>query len=283
MKRNAVARIIVYSLILVILVSVLVCGIAAGTFAFRVDYDSETYTIGSGEVPAREIKDIEIEWASGDITIQVADVDTISFYESGDQSAPPMVYRQEGDKLTIEYQTPQVFIGFSISSSKDLIITVPQDWYCHNLSIDAASADVFINRLNANEAELNMASGESHMTDCNFVSLELDSASGEVYYSGELTTLDCNTASGNIIATLLNVPSSINFDGASADLELTLPADAGFSVEMDTLSGSFHSDFATTQHDGRYICGNGACQIDVSGMSGSITIHKSEVQIPNTR
>ena len=31
-------------------------------------------TIGSGEVPAREIKDIEIEWASGDITIQVADV-----------------------------------------------------------------------------------------------------------------------------------------------------------------------------------------------------------------
>ena len=283
MKRNAVARIIVYSLILVVLVSVLVCGIAAGTFAFRVDYDSETYTIGSGEVPAWEIKDIEIEWASGDITIQVADIDTISFYESGDQSAPPMVYRQEGDTLTIQYQAPQVFIGFGSSPSKDLVLTVPQDWYCHNLSIDAASADVFLNRLNANEAELNMASGESHMTDCNFVSLELDSASGEVYYSGKLTTLDCNTASGNIIATLLNVPSSINFDGASADLELTLPADAGFSVEMDTLSGSFHSDFATTQHDSRYIYGDGACQIDVSGISGSITIHKSEVQIPNTR
>ena len=280
MKRNAIARIIIYSLILVILVASLICGIAAGTFAVRVDYDSEAYTLGSGEVPAREIKAIEIEWAAGSITIETADTDLISFHETGDNDADPMVYRQNGDKLTIQYQASKVFFGFSSSPSKDLVITVPKGWICSELTVDAASADLTVNNFTADEVELNMASGDSHFTDCVINELSLDCASGEVYYVGTLYTLDCDTASGKVAAVFDNIPKSINFDGASADLELTLPADAGFTVEMDALSGRFESDFETSKRNGNYISGNGACKIDVDGVSGSVTIHKGDAHRP---
>lgn len=283
MKRNATIRIIVYSLVIVILLGILLTGLGVGMFTTRVRSQIEVYTHGGGEIPAREIRQIEIEWASGKIQIQAAPADTITFQEIGDGDNDPMVYRQSGDKLSIQYQTPGVHFGFSSSGSKELIITVPQDWYCHDLTVEAASADVFINSLTAGEVELNMASGESHITDCEFVDLDVECASGEVYFSGALTNMDCNSASGKVTAVFENIPASIDFDGASADLELTLPEDAGFTVEMDALSGSFQTDFETAQRNGQHICGDGACRIDVDGMSGSVTIRKNENKIPNTR
>ena len=284
MKRNAIVRIIIFSLIIVILLGILLTGLGFGLYSFRVDTQSEVYALGGGEIPAREIREIEIEWAAGDITIQTADTDTITFQEITDnQDAEPMIYRQDGDKLTIEYQTPRIFFGFGSSVSKDLIITVPKDWYGHKLSVDAASADLFINGLMADDVELNMASGDCHITDCDLVDLELDCASGEVHYVGTLKNMDCNTASGKVSAVFDNIPISIDFEGASADLELTLPADAGFTVDLDAISGHFNSEFETSERNGQYICGDGACKIDVDGVSGSVTIRRSDVHIPNTR
>lgn len=283
MKRNAIARIIIYSLILFVLVSILITGLGVGMYTYRVDYQSEAYALGSGEIPAREIREIEIEWAAGTINIQTADTDTISFQEAGSQNVEPMIYRQDGSKLTIEYQTPRIHFGFGDSGSKELTIIVPKDWYCHKLSVDAASADLFLNRLTADDVELNMASGNCHITDCDLVDLDLDCASGEVHYVGSLKTMDCSAASGRVTAIFNNVPTSIDFDGASADLELTLPEEAGFTVELDTLSGHFTSEFETVRRGEQYICGNGGCKIDVEGMSGSVTIHKATREIPNTR
>ena len=274
MKRNAIVRIVIFSLLILLLVTLLLVGLGISLFTYRVDYDAKTYSIGSGEFPAAALLDIEIEWASGSITVETADTDMITFREVGGQASEPMVYRQQGDKLIIQYQAPKVFVGFSASSSKDLVITVPYDWNCGKLSVDAASADLTVNGLQANDVELNMASGNSHFTDCRIVELELDCASGEVYYVGTLYTLEGDTASGNVTAIFYNIPRSIDFDGVSADLELTLPADAGFTVEMEALSGNFSSDFETVRHNGRYICGDGECKIDVDGVSGNVTIHK---------
>ena len=283
MKRNAIARIIIYSFIILILVSILLAGLGIGMFTYRIDAQTETYTMGSGEIPAREINEIAIEWAAGTINIQTADTDTITFQEAGNQNAEPMVYRQNGNKLTIEYQASKIHFGFSVSNNKELTVIVPRDWYGHQLSVDAASADLFINGLTADDVDLNMASGDCHISQCDITDLDLDCASGEIYYVGTLKTLDCSAASGKVTAVLENIPSSIDFDGASADLELTLPEDAGFTVELDTLSGHFDCEFETTRRGELYICGNGGCKIDVEGMSGNVTIHKATRDIPNTR
>lgn len=284
MKRNAIARIIIFSLIILILLGILIAGLGVGLYTYRIDTQSDTYTLGNGEIPAGEIREIEIEWAAGKVQIQTADTDTISFQESSDDlDAEPMIYRQNGNTLTIEYQTPRFQLGFNSSDSKELLVTVPKDWFGDNISIDAASADIFINGLMADDVELNMASGESHITSCDFIDLEIDSASADIYYVGALKTMNCSAASGKITAVFSNVPASIDFEGASADLELTLPEGAGFTVEMDTLSGDFHSEFETAQRGDLYVSGDGACKIDVDGMSGNVTIHKATRDIPNTR
>ena len=274
MKRNAIARIIIYSFIILILVSILLIGLGIGMFTYRVDNHTEAYALGSGTIPAYEVNDIEINWAAGSITIETADTDSISFSETGGKDSEPMVYRQQGNKLIIEYQVPKVVFGFSSSSSKDLVITIPQDWQGGKLTVNAASAELTVNGLTTNDISVNTASGDCTFTDCSLSELELNSASGKVNYIGTLYRLDCDTASGDITVVFDNIPKSIEFDGVSADLELTLPADAGFIVEMDALSGGFTSDFETSQRNGQYICGDGSCKIDIDGMSGNVTIRK---------
>lgn len=63
-------------------------------------------------------------------------------------------------------------------------------------------------------------------------------------------------------------------DTASGSLTLVLPEDCGFTVSLDSLSGRFSSDFATTTQNGRHIYGDGSCKINVSSMSGGVTIRK---------
>lgn len=280
MKRNAIVRIILFSLIILILTSILITGLGVGLFTYRVDHDTEVYTLGSGEIPASNLREIEIDWAAGSITIETADTDLISFQESGGKNADPMVYRKNGDKLIIEYQAAKVQFGFSSFSGKDLIITVPQNWKCSELTVDAASAELIVNGLKAEEVDLNMASGDSQFTDCNINELSMDCASGEVYYTGTLYQLDGDAASGKLTAIFDNIPRSIDFDGASADLELTLPKDAGFTVEIEGLSSDFTSEFETSYRNGQYIHGDGSCKINVDGMSGNVTIHKGSEQRP---
>ena len=280
MKRNAIVRIILFSLIIAVLVGILLTGIGVRLYTFQVDHTTENYTHGAGQIPAQEVRDIEIEWASGSITLETADTDVITFHETGSKNADPLVFRQNGDKLIIQYQANINVFGFTSNFGKDLVITVPHDWKCGELTVDAASADLTVNNFSASEVDLNLASGDSRFTDCKVSELNLECASGEVYYVGTLNTLDCDTASGKVTAIFDNIPKSIDFDGVSGDLELTLPADAGFTVGMDAISGNFYSDFETTNRNGRYICGNGACKIDVDGISGSVTIRKGDAHRP---
>ena len=105
--------------------------------------------------------------------------------------------------------------------------------------------------------------------------LDLDTASGNVRFTGGLQQLDCDAVSADIILKLTNVPGRLDMDTVSGDLDVTLPADAGFTVSMDTLSSDFESDFETTTRNGSYIAGNGRCRIDVDAMSGDVIIRKS--------
>ena len=95
-----------------------------------------------------------------------------------------------------------------------------------------------------------------------------------IWFQGSLLRLECDAVSADITLELTNVPNTLDLDGVSGGLDVTLPAEAGFTVTMETLSGDFESDFDTTQRNGSYVSGNGRCRIDVDGMSGDVTIRK---------
>lgn len=281
MKTNAILRIVLYSIAILVLITILAGALLLNTVFINTDWKTifmseNKGTVASvGSVPAGEIRDIKIEWAAGDITIEPGDVTEITFSETaGLAEKDQMVWEQKGDKLVIHFCKTRVYFGISVEAPKDLKIIVPRNWICDELQIDAASAEVNMANMTLNSVDFDGASGVCAFTNCHVNTMDVDTASGDLRYSGTLQELDCDAASASCTLVLDNVPRSIDADMASGDLRLTLPENCGFIVDMDALSGNFTSEFSTTNQNGKYIYGDGSCIINVSAMSGDVMIYK---------
>lgn len=286
MKSNAIARIIIFSLAILILIGILLGVTCFNMFIVdgKIQFETEdmiTEPVGMMQMLSlsSEIRNIEIEWAAGDITIQTDENATdIQITECAPiETEHQMVYKQSGQTLKIQFSKDSIefpSFGLDVDISKDLVITVPADWSCNSLEIDTAAAKVMMNGLTIQEFDLDGASGICDITDCNITEMDIDTASGDVNFTGTLETLDFDAASAGCSIEVTNIPRSIELDGMSGDLELILPPDAGYICNLDTMSGSFDSDFTFKTHDGTYVCGNGECKINVSGMSSDVSILK---------
>ena len=289
MKRNAIARIIIFSIVIFILIGILATALISDLFSFRnpgsfrVDLfsSSEGGTISSqGTVSADSVSNICVEWVAGNIRVIPGDTDQIIFEEYGAKNDDEiMVWKQTGNQLTIQYCKDTVnfdiiSFGVDIDYSKDLTITVPSSWICKELEIDSASAELEITGLTLKEVDVNTASGTIFMDQCEVEELSIETVSGDVDFTGSITTLSCNGVSANCEINAMNVPKSIEMEGVSGNLDLWIAEDCGFNASIETVSGRFSSDFATTTQNGNYVYGDGACRIEMEGVSGDINIHK---------
>lgn len=202
----------------------------------------------------------------------------ITFLESGNGTDKyEMVWKQSGDELVIQYSKDSSIAGFGLhfgDGSKDLTVTVPRGWVCDSLELDTASTDLTVRDMIIREMEIDSASGTAKFENCTVSSLDVDTASGDVTFSGSLNELDFEAASASFTGVLENVPDKVKMDSMSGGLALTLPEDAGFTVSLDAMSSDFSSDFPTVKKNKSYVCGDGHCKIEVSAMSGDVSILK---------
>ena len=232
-------------------------------------------------VSSAGIREISIEWVAGDILIQPGNVDAITFSEDdGTDPKYALVYQTRGDELNISFCKDTLGKRFDIHSinniSKDLTVTVPKDWVCQSLDIDAASATVEINDMTIREMDFDGASGTCELENCTVGEMDINTASGDITIIGTLDSLDCDAASASVYAVLSNIPSRLDMDSMSGSLDITLPEDAGFTLNLGGLSTEFTSDFDTTVKNGNHVCGTGACRINIEALSGDVTIRKGE-------
>ena len=237
---------------------------------------NQTGSVGSADPAA--IREIKIEWISGSVTVEPGDVQEITFLESGNGTDKyEMVWKQSGDELVIQYSKDSSIAGFGLhfgDGSKDLTVTVPRGWVCDSLELDTASTDLTVRDMIIREMEIDSASGTAKFENCTVSSLDVDTASGDVTFSGSLNELDFEAASASFTGVLENVPDKVKMDSMSGDLTLTLPEGAGFTVSLDAMSSDFSSDFPTVKKNKSYVCGDGHCKIEVSAMSGDVSILK---------
>ena len=286
MKTNAIIRIILFSLAILILSGILFTALAVDSFMF--DFSSKQSTDGALPMAGdgstntcaadpSQVTNIQIEWAAGSIDIcrdMTASSIIISETDPGNEKYS-MVCETVGDTLKIQYsEAPAAFSGFGINRnfSKDLVIHVPKNWTCDSLEIDAASAALNITDLTIGTVDFDSASGDCFFDNCHLGTLDLASASGDVDFSGTLDVLNFDAASADFRGVFEQTPASISFDGVSGDLDLTFPGDCGFTASLDSLSGDFVSEFPTTLSNGNHICGDGRCRIEANSLSGDITI-----------
>lgn len=287
MKRNAIIRIILWSLTLVVLLTALGWGMSYSLPARKgwniadatevdatespVEFPADSLNYGTS---AGDIRSIQVDWVSGNIRIEPTDIDHIRVSEAAaHKNAEAMLCRKEGDTLKISYRRGDIASLKGIGT-KDLTIQVPKGWACQKLEVDAASPKISVQGLTVDEVSLDTAGGESRFEDCTLGKLEADTASGNLYLTGALDELEFDSASGGVEAELDNVPSEISMDTASGSMLLTLPKDASFTASLDTMTGKFQSEFETTRSGNGYLCGDGGCKIEMESMSGGLTVNR---------
>lgn len=252
MKTNAIVRIIIYAVIILLLSTILVTVICADFFSFQ--GIGETVEGSSYTANVSDVTSLDIDWAAGSITIVTADTDQITVAESGEITEKyTMVCTEKNGKLTVEFTKSNVTVGIGSIPAKDLTITVPRDWTCSELELDAAAVEVNIDGLTVD-------------------ALSLDGAAAELRFNGSVNYMDIDGASMEMDLVCANRPVKIDIDGASCVLDLTLPEDCGFLVQINGLGCSFSADADYTRGNGDYFYGDRACQICADGLSCQVTI-----------
>ena len=280
MKTDAICRIVIFSIVIVILLGILGVGLGFGLYAFDINTSigsSQVIEGSQGSVPANEIRNLQIDWVDGDITIRTADTDTITFLESGYASDNDlMVWKQTGDTLTIRYSKRTIQIGFLSVPSKDLEIIVPEDWMCNSLDIDTVSGSVKVNNISTDDIDLDCTSAACYFVDCNSEDLTLTTVSGDLFYAGAFSTFACDGVSAECKVLLATPAEQIEMDSVSGDLILYLPDDGGFTASLASVSGNISTEFETIAQGDKQLYGDGSCYIEADTVSGSVTIKKAD-------
>ena len=230
-------------------------GKAVGNGLSTIDYtNEEQYKIGDGEIK-ETIKDIKINWVSGKIKIKTGDSDKIIISEENDSSNEDfkLRYLAEGETLKIQFSKAGKW-NFS-NIHKELIITLPKDCQFDNFDIDSVSASCNIEGLKTKDMSVDTVSGEVNLENVYIEHFKGNAVSGDIELSGD-------------------IKDSVKVDAVSAKIKLTIPEDKGYTVDMDTTSGDFDSNFEYTGNKGRYKAGDESIKIDVDTVSGNLSIKK---------
>lgn len=300
MKSNAIIRIVLFSIAIILLLAILFGCIALvqfGRSAFNgfgwnvgtVFPKLDDAKVGSGSVDASLIHSVEIRWVSGSVTIVPGETNAILFSEQGNtNNANQMVWKQSGDKLILQFAQENSIFNWSFFNSnsvnKDLVVTIPIGWSGSEVKITSVSANVDVTDMSADKIKLENVSGRCTMRNCTAKQMDVETVSGNVEYSGSVNDLDCETVSGDCKVTISHgSANSANFDSVSGDLTLELPENYGFRAEIDSVSGNISSEFQTTVVKGTHIYGTGSYQIDANTVSGDVIIkinHSSSIPYP---
>lgn len=279
MRRNAIARIIIYSLLIFVLVGILISGLDHDGFNWGTG-SSGNYITGSGSIDMSQIENIEIEWVSGNVdVILVPDGENnISFSETQGEEEP-MVYEIKGKTLIIRYckQSIKVHFGNYSGLKKNLTVKIPENWSCRSLDIEAVSANVSVHLSEANDVEIQNVSGKTDLNITKSGSVSVETVSGEVMFNGNCNEFDCSSVSGDCEVKLFGDAKDIALESVSGDLTVSILKDYGFTATIDSASGHIYSDYSTTISGGKHTYGDGKIRIDAETVSGNIYIRKHTI------
>lgn len=276
------------------------CGkrVMGGNGRISSSYDhAEEYSTGNGST-SDKIEKLDLNWISGGVTIETGSGKEISFREEANQKLDEdtaLHYWIDGDTLHIQYCKDGV-IQLLNSLTKELIITVPEDYKLEDCQVDAVSADIDVTGIHTEEFSLDTVSGSLEMKDCIVTKkIDADTTSGDVYLnldenvekicistiSGKsniqvpyVENLDFDSTSGNLELVTEKAPDEISADTISGSVKLNLPAEVNAVVNFNTISGRFSSDLPASMNDDEYIFGSGDGNYDIDTTSGDFAIVK---------
>lgn len=263
MRTNAIVRIVLYSIAILVLTGILLVGVFGSLFSveFSIGNKYEHEVLAGVSFDADRISKIEMDWAAGSVYLVAGEPrgaeGDITLFPSKTDKDRQITYEFDEDTLKISYTNASVGIQTESIPPKDMTIYVPEDWFCEELEIDGAALKINID----------------HVT---IGTLDINAAACEIRLNGAVNVVDCDGADCKILLDCKNEPTAIDLDGAACELNLLLPENCGFMVDIDGLSSTFHSTLPYTENNGKYTYGNQQCKITADGISCKINVNVAE-------
>lgn len=314
-KTSAIIRIISWSIVAVALTVFLILGLsghwgesfislgnwgqnASGGWNYP---ESGKYTAGPASLAAGKIKNINVNWLDGSVTLTAADTSQVTVKETSNKKLrkeEQLHYYLKGDTLLIEYRGPgkNIISAFGSGLSKKLEIQIPRehasslgeilvdgvssdisldDLKTKKLSLDNVSGDITLKNTETDTLAADTTSGSLHSTNLTVNhNADTSTTSGDVILDGSVKAADHDSVSGDLRITSSVCPEKVQADTTSGSVILNIPDNAGFTVDYDTVSGDLETDFPTTGSDSHHTYESGQSQFRLSTVSGDISISK---------
>lgn len=274
------------------------------------DWEENYHADGVYTVDAAGIRSLDINWLSGEVTVEVWDGDTIVFTETAASIDKALRWSVKNDTLYIQYCKNGLIMDLP---SKTLTVYIPASMAAklESFAFDATSGSLTVSGLTADSFTFSSGSGELDASELTAASVSIDSSSGSVFFAGGYETLSAFSLSGSVtvdsssdarrtrvdtssgevrlmgtvgeltVDTLSGAvtldtdscPTGLNIGSSSGNITLTLPEGSAFTLSYDTTSGGFSCDLAVAMKGDRFICGDGGANFSVDTLSGDLTIH----------
>ena len=238
-----------------------------------------SYTGGEIRVPAEDITALSIDWVAGDVKIMVTDGEEIVVTEHVDRGIPEeyALCVEADNTLRIRYSNDVWGIDMP---EKDLTVLLPRT-VAENLTavdLSGVSADFAVGKLTVRDAfSFDTTSGKlkTEVLTATGAKADVNSVSGDIELDGSFREVKAGSTSGEIDLMLRNAPAAVEVSTVSGEVDVELPAGTGFTLDYSTVSGELECDFPLTKSvDGKYVCGDGACRIEVGTTSGSLSVER---------
>lgn len=271
-KKKPILTVILVALCLILL-GCAVRGTPIGDYSYA---ESARYQSGSTSVSG-QVKALDVSWVDGRVTIAYHDGDEVVLSETSARKLTEKTelhWLLEGGTLHIRYA--ESGLRLSTNLNKELIVLLPEGMALTDVKLSAVSAKVEVEALSADELRLETVSGNAQLNIASAKKLTTDSVSGRVNVTaGRLEEVNANAISGDLHLEFARTPEKISADSVSGDVVIRLPGSAGFTADIDTVSGRVSGSLPMEkQGKTRYVCGNGSCDIRVDTVSGSVQLDK---------
>ncbi len=292
-KNLLITKIVIYSLLVVFLLSIVIFGIRGFSYGHGLydliyyfnDYDHNYsynnnnfagYNEGDATIPADNINNIYIEWTKGEVNVETHDKNTIEISETGNiYNDNKLLYTVKNNDLHIIFHKRiNYYFGFRNFNDKTLTVKIPKDKNLILLDLETVSPTINIKDINTDTLDVETVSGRINIVNTNANYCDVETVSSKIDINGAFNEIDSKSVSGKTIIHSTICPNSINTNSVSGSITINIPENEGFTADFETISGKFTSQFEGTTNKNQQIYKNGKSEIDAETVSGSFTINK---------
>jgi len=257
----------------------------------------DSSSIGTAELydtqifPADKFDSFDISLTSESLFFEESSTNDVIVELYGTEETAPVI-DVEGKTLSVE--SPSIKHSIINLGGRKVIIKLPKGYIAKSVDIDLSSGSTHITNCNFEILESKNSSGSVHIDNCKMNKAEVVSHSGSVNVNNcEIPVADLNSTSGSVRANgvfeklkVHAVSGSVRVDlnkplkedseinTTSGSVHITLPSNSDLKIKYAVTSGSYHNSLThNSGKRGTDQIGEGGPTLEVGTTSGSININ----------